>query len=176
MSKRPSIFNPKVATNSLLLYKYIKNYTTIFFFLGKKINREPLWYERDLLHKQRITLRQIKNLNFLALRTNAIFQDQIPSLLGYNLIGTSEKVWSSEEIQSIFNINFPNIAIISVITQGVVYSTKRITDLPILYQKQQSLALLFKVIANYHFVLLTRTLNAFLSYHIKTFRVNSNIS
>ena len=151
----------------------LKKYPTLFFFAGKKINRIPIAYEREILNKQQIKLRKIKNLTFQFLKEDLIIKNNMPSFCSYNLIGISKRVWCLEEIQAFFKNLFPNIMTISVVTNGTVFSSNRVLNLNLNNQKQQNLPLILKLTSIHFFVCLTKNINYFLYFNIKN-NLNKN--
>lgn len=110
-------------------YLRIKRAKALIFFIGKKINRLPLVYDRNILRAQGFRLIKANNLRLASiLGTYPIFQNLSQSLHGYSLIAMSLKTKKLSNIGDVFNLPYSNVIPISAVSANVYYTAKRISN------------------------------------------------
>ena len=101
---------------------------TVIFFSGKNINRFELLYDRDILKDNNILLVKVKNLSLKRTLDLTALKVLETNWYAYNLMATSAKVLTKDEMALVANLPYKHIRISAVVMNNILYNKDRITQ------------------------------------------------
>ena len=101
---------------------------TVIFFSGKNINRFELLYDRDILKDKNILLVKVKNLSLKRTLDLTALKVLETNWYAYNLMATSAKVLTKDEMALVANLPYKHIRISAVVMNNILYNKDRITQ------------------------------------------------
>ena len=110
-------------------YNRIKKAKTIVFFLGKKINRFPIMFERNLLFTYGFRLIKTNNYKLEEmLKIHYLLKHLSKGVGGYTLISVTKRKKSLSQMMDIFNLPYKNVVPLYAITNKTFFSAGRLEN------------------------------------------------
>lgn len=127
-------------------YNRIKKTKTMMFFLGKKINRLPMMYERQLMFLQKFRLIKTNNYKLSEmLKIHPLLRHLSFGIGGYNLIAITKRKKSLQQLIDLFNLPYKNIVPLFVLTNKTFYSAERLNKYATKHFSKKHLPVFFAI-------------------------------